>query len=357
MKWVGRILFAVVIGLVSYMTVMMSIQTRYEKYYYRETADISDPDEYDRFLIAFNSSVIFRNGGYDQSYHKMEKLYNFNDKVTNSAIEGDDQTEYSIDFSVYAITLFDSKGKETPLDLFCFIFKDIKYNTALPSETPKIVSNGAITYNLKLSSPVNGADDKPIDKLDQSLSQNIEGRYAIFFRTRDLTKKEGEGYADIISIEFTFNTTNSDGETVPVKLLSLVNKNPLDNPPTEALVPAVDKFPADDEKRSFILSRDKLHLSEEVSPQEAMEDNNVHYYYKYIEFKDFNWVLWRNISILVVVSLAVTYLLFFHKKVMENVSQKRLIKKRLETEGEPVAKKDTTPIFVEHKIEEDNSKK
>ena len=337
MKWISKIVYVVFVGVVVFFVVSMSLTSRISTYHDDKRAEYSESEYLGDYILSFYASMVDSN--LNQSYHSLTPLYEFKGELVNSAVENDDHIEYSIDLSIVNLTIFNPKDTSSTLDLLGVVISNVRYNKNKSPETPQISNEGfEITYEFAegVKNPYN--PDKIETFANEKFTGTIDGYYVSFFKTMDLRKNVNtdeklDSYVDISRIEIAFS--NNADETV--KLLSLTNKNVTDSLGNQ-LAPRQDCFLADDVKRQYEVTKDDSNLSWSISPEQAMNDNNTNYFYMEITFSGYNWVIVRNILIMVGVILIFTYLIFFHKKVMEIITKKKAEKKILNASAEPIFK-------------------
>ena len=322
MKWVGRVLYVVFVGLMSYVVIaLLTIPSTYFTYHKDKMKEYEDGERdkafLDDYVISFYANI---QPIHDQSYHKIEPLYSYKNQVINDLLPGEDKVEFSIDLAIYKGTYYDSKNpNNNPYDFFVVLIKDVIYNYSKDPADPQIVKNGAITVYLELSEDIVDPSGKtdPTYQVTQSLSGSNDGYYVIFYHPIALEKANGD-FIDIKLIDVSYPV--SQGDTKMEKFLSLVNKD---------YEPTIDVFEKNNDLRRFEINKTNIFLSKEVTYDQALDDGGINYYLQVIDYSDYNWIIVRNVSILVVVVLAFTYLLFFHKQVMEIVAVKKENKRQL----------------------------
>ncbi|MDL2291974.1 hypothetical protein LJC17_00040 [Acholeplasma sp. OttesenSCG-928-E16] len=372
MKWVGRILYALALGIVTFLVYTMSNVSKIDTFKEDNLKNLHNDsevtqEEIDNFVIAY--------AAYEKtefSYHQMKPVYSFKGKSTNDNIEGDDKTSFNIGLSIYLVHLFNESNNVGVDALFFKIDNDFLVNAGTEDE-PKIGMTVPI-LTIEFNEALRRIDDKGNVTIEKDEDENemkstsltfsalyrgeeIETFYGWAFpaglrKYEDKEDLKKDSFVEITRLEFKY--INSENKTKTA--LSIVNTATTEDP----VVPNPDAITTITEgTREFSLNKDNSFLSWTVSKEQAENMDSI--YYVRFNLSGYNYIIIRNMLIYAAIALAITYLLFFNKHVVAYIREKKIQKEYdaiKDTEDQTEDKDvDTSQIFVDNKDTQPEVKK
>ena len=309
LKWVGRFLFIIFV-LMAILPVLDYGQLKsYEAFYEDHMKDEE-----------LNKPVYFKglNSIFYLDYYVEQPLHQFD--------QGDlENIKFNLD--VYLIGATDDKKVYNGLLFYI-------YNIELKDDSNQIIEDPVIKLIITMSNPVGQDEDENdiyvIEKLIYTVNPMFLPIKVLYDIDGELGKSGNEDYQTINRIVVEHGVISSEGNFTPndTPLLFADKLSSYDGP---AHVKVLDFTitPEDYQLRNQFES--SIPTEEEITTFGLITDRH--------SLRPYNWIIWRTIIIYVLIILALSYFLFFHRIVME--------KRRLKHIGKPgiTQSANAEPIF------------
>ncbi len=325
LKWVGRILYVIVISLLSLQVYSFAFYSKLQEYYTDHVAENINDDAV--FLEGINTLMGI------EYYRESPVLYEY--------INDDDTDDNQLTVRVYAVGIM---SDNIYYDGYVILVNDIHI-----TENGVALENPMIKINIELDASTLMVDEETTNR--GSVYFDPEQPFAYYnvpilflFDAEDYLKIPDEDvFANLsrIEIEYSNRELDEDGKIIYNESLlflattdatseSALNKDAtLAIDPNEYRLRALfaDEMPSDAEIASFNLVTDRGDLS------------------------PYSWTVWRTMIIYVLAVAIVTYFLFFHKKVREYYKTKNYGVRKEESNAV-----DAEPIFKDIDYKDKNGK-
>ncbi len=319
LKWIGRIIFIMIVSLLSLQVYSYATYTKMQNYYEENVAPYID--ESSTYLHGINTLM-----GIDY-YRESPLLYEF--------IQ--DEGDYQITLRIYAIGI--SANKEHYDGLMIFV------NNVRVSHNGEQLINPALRISVELDLDTLFIGDEFTNR--GIIFYDPDQPFAFFnipvlflFDADKYLKVIGEDtFANInrIEVKYSNGSKDDDGNLIYSEMPLLLSTA---KPTAEG---------AHNKDDSFAIDVDLYRLRHQFANSQP-NDSEIAAFNLITDRGDlgpYNWIVWRTMILYVLAVAFITYFLFFHKLVMERYREKRYLRRK---QGKEVLEVET--IFKDNKPEE-----
>jgi hypothetical protein len=311
LKWVGRILYLIIVGVATYFLFSLALGNRGYEYLQEAKAKAMEDPNYLLSVVG-----VTQYGTDTKSFSEKAPLYS----ASYSYKSADETIEYRVNIEMYPVTYV---LKKEVSDSLAIVIRDlvIKDDRALIDES---TASNTITATFTFNTPI--TDPKKENEY-LTYTASIGALYDNSLRLCLISEASLYNYklsqdVDITKINLKFK--NKEADSSDVLFLSLVNSLYPDTPEE-------DLFAANAEQRTFSVTHASYDLSTKYDYKVGGDfPKSSHVYYNADiekELKSHNGVIVKYMAIYIPILLVITYLLFFNKIVVAIV-RKKIDKKR-----------------------------
>jgi len=335
MKLVLRVLWALLLGLITFFVVMMSQIGRVNQFRAVRLNELissgATQQDINNFLVGITAFERATN-----SFHLKTPIFSFSGYSINDNLTTSEQISARIHLDVFLVHQW-NEGSDFVFDSILFLLSGdllmnigTDNNPVIATVTPSMVIefNEALRYrdNQGNVHSQNDADGNPILSVQTTFSgvpfENStiafhSWAFPIGLRRFDTCPEADPGalydtFVDITRVNITYRNQAGNVQT----LLSIAN-NGINN----QLTPNNDLIQNTNDSRFFTLNKDNMFLSRNFTLEQAQTSPYI--YVSSFDLSPYNFIIWRNSLIWGAIGLGLTYLLFFHKLVMESIRERR----------------------------------
>jgi hypothetical protein len=298
MKWIGRILYVVIVGVVTYFMITVALAARTSAFLEDSRDEIKKSDT---FLLSTLTVTTYN--GASEAYILREPIFQQDFSVAGDTPEV--EYLYRVNIKVYTLAVFNKKSN---VNCFAIILKDI-----IISDEKAVKDSDGI---YQLSAKFTFSDEVKIDENKTSTVANVtvspiyDSSSGIILINESSLKGPDGNSVSINKIDFYYKT-----EAAEESFLSLYQTTP------DYSFTGKDQFGTIDATRLYDFSGDALKLNK--THPSAVSNDLIYYNPDSINgLKSKNIVIVRYMSIFVAIVIVITYLIFFHKTVWALVKAK-----------------------------------
>lgn len=332
-KWVGRLFYAILLIFMTFFIIQSAYDARSNAYLLENMSEYYDDEA--QFFVGINTIL--------------DLDYITNDPI--APVYSDTTDEHRLTFQIYGIGYTDAEGNH--LDgMMIFVNDVLIYEKDEDTGFYKVVENPYIRLTI-YTDELQEDSTEPVSYTSEGM--NFSAGFIFDQESNevayDLTKDDGT-MATItrIDVDYSNGATNDDGNIIySAESMMIVSSQPVDDPVFDDGLKITD----------FSYDPESYRLSDDITswPITDAEATTFNIMIDHDDITDYNWHMIRVYLLYAGFVIIVTYLLFFHKKVMENVRKKRSPKGKDNvidaeiTDNEPVQ-----PIFKDEEPKSEDGK-